>query len=278
MSDVFQQPKKATLLRSFEVDVAHALNATKKTTETAPLQKNTEHKQKKVYVKTTSSKRLFYVLAGSIMLIITVAASFYLYTTSTKPYTAQAPLTQALITIEVTPEILKTIDLSIQEKILGKPDGIYEIVLTKNSTPFSLSELYELLPIKKAPQKAEGLETFFYGARTLDQEVEYFIVFQEDVARVPLLPALYDDTLLSLGLHLLNLSEEAKTLLLDERFIQTHIQNIPVRSMMVKTDTGEEGIVITRIHETGALLLTTTKTLNNGLLDTLSSNPLVLSL
>jgi hypothetical protein len=278
MNNTFEQPKKPTLFRSFESDVARLLNINKEEAETAVVQKKREYEQKRTYVRTVGAKRFFFLVAGSILFVVAIGASVYLYWTYTKTNTVQEVGTREYINFEISREKVVSITSLLEESLSQKQNGFIMISLVNAETPLSLSELYALLPTKKGEERNVDFQTFAYAYDKKGDTAFPFILLKENTSTAPIIPSIYDDLARSLGLYLLDLSDEAKTLLEDERFVQGFINNIPVRNLTVRTEEGEEGVVILRAPETGYVVITTKASLLSGLFDSLSQSPIVLSL
>lgn len=278
MSDKFEQPKKPILFRSFESDVARALEAEKERAEVAVTQKKTEFEQKRSSVGSGTEKRFFFLISGFIFLILAIGASLYLYHQYKKTHSTEERTQSKSVVFEVSQEQTQSIFARTRESLLPKENGLIPIIFTKNETPLSLSELYTLLPFKKGENKSDDFQLFFYIYDKKGEVLIPHIILKENTSTAPRLSPLYDDFALSLGMNLLDITDEAKTLLPEERFTATFVNNITVRSITVRTQKGEEGIVFTRIPGSGAILISTKESLRSGLLDSLSMSPIVLSL
>jgi hypothetical protein len=278
MTDPFELPTKPRLHRSFEADVARVLGIEKEEAEVAVLQKKVEREQKIHTFRTTGAKRLFFLIAGLIFLIVAIAASIYLYRAYTKTHATQEVDTTGRIDFEVSLEKMEAVPSLLEEPLSQKGNGFIAIAFTKSMTPLSFSELYTLLPTKKGEEKSADFQFFTYAYDKKGDDALPFILLKENASTAPILPSIYDDLAFSLGINLLDLSDEAKTLLGEERFVQGFVNNIPVRSLTARTEKGEEGIVLLRAPETGDFLITTKESLLSGLFESLSQAPIVLSL
>lgn len=278
MNDPFEQPKKPTLFRSFESDVARALGVEKEEAETAAIQKKVEFEQKRSSIRSAGAKRFFFLVAGLIFLIVAIAASVYLYRAYNKAHLIQEVATGEQIDFEVSREKMETILPLLKDSLSQKVNGFIMISFIKTETPLSFTELYALLPVKKGEEKIGDFQSFAYAYDKKGDTTLPFILLKENASTAPILPSIYDDLVFSLGINLLDLSDEAKTLLGEERFVQGFVNNIPVRSLTVRTEKGEEGIVLLRAPETGYFLITTKQSLLSGLFESLSQAPIVLSL
>jgi len=278
MSDPFEQPQKPVLFRSFESDVARALGVEKEQTEVAVTQKKTEFEQKRSSFRTAGAKRFFFLISGFIFLILAIGASLYLYHQYNKTYSTEERTQPKSVIFEISEERAQSIFAITRELLLPKENGLITIIFTKNETPLSLSELYVLLPFKKGENKSADFQSFLSIYDKKGEVLVPSIILKENTSTAPQLSPLYDDFALSLGINLLDITDEAKTLLPEERFTATFVNNIPVRSITVRTEKGEEGIVFTRIPGSGAILISTKESLRSGLLDRLSTEGIVLSL
>jgi hypothetical protein len=278
MNDPFEQPKKPTLFRSFESDVARALGVEKEQAETAVIQKKVEFEQKRSSIRSAGAKRFFFLIAGLTFLIVAIVASVYLYRAYNKAHLIQEVATGERIDFEVSREKMETILPLLKEPLSQKGNGFIMISFIKAETPLSFAELYALLPVKKGEEKSGDFQSFAYSYDKKGAETLPFVLLKENLPTTPVLPSVYDDLAFSVGINLLDLSDEAKTLLEEERFVQGFVNNIPVRSLTVRTEKGEEGIVLFRAPETGYFVITTKESLLSGLFESLSQATIVLSL